>query len=248
MTAELELLGGSGPRVSPFADAYDAAGLLQRAGFALPVADVDRVTVRYDHIFALMADLRAMGETSTLVEGAGRPLTRPVLARAAEVYAEQVRRAGRPPGRHLRDPDPDRLGPAREPAAAPAPRLGQDAPGRRAARQGTRRRREGGRLGSPRIPLVPANPGTLAGLLMQESQPSRLLWNHQGRPRALQRQSVTHFVRRLNMSRTARARFVILVSLVECSLSSRFLPEVPAFAGMSGMGSDQAAAFGLGPT
>jgi SAM-dependent methyltransferase len=89
MTAELELLGGSGPRVSPFADAYDAAGLLQRAGFALPVADVDRVTVRYDHVFALMADLRAMGETSTLVEGASRPLTRPLLARAAEIYADK---------------------------------------------------------------------------------------------------------------------------------------------------------------
>jgi SAM-dependent methyltransferase len=94
MTAELELLGGAGPRVSPFADAYDAAGLLQRAGFALPVADVDRVTVRYDHIFALMADLRAMGETSTLIEGAGRPLTRPVLARAAEVYADKFAEPG----------------------------------------------------------------------------------------------------------------------------------------------------------
>ncbi len=89
MSAELELLGGSGPRVSPFADAYDAAGLLQRAGFALPVADVDRVTVRYDHIFTLMADLRAMGETSTLVEGARRPLSRRVLARAAELYADK---------------------------------------------------------------------------------------------------------------------------------------------------------------
>jgi len=89
MTAELELLGGSGPRVSPFADAYDAAGLLQRAGFALPVADVDRVTVRYDHIFTLMADLRAMGETSTLVDGARRPLSRKVLARAAELYADK---------------------------------------------------------------------------------------------------------------------------------------------------------------
>ena len=89
MTAELELLGGSGPRVSPFADAYDAAGLLQRAGFALPVTDVDRVTVRYDHVFALMADLRAMGETSTLVEGASRPLTRRVLARAADIYADK---------------------------------------------------------------------------------------------------------------------------------------------------------------
>jgi SAM-dependent methyltransferase len=87
--AELELLGGAGPRVSPFADAYDAAGLLQRAGFALPVVDVDRVTVRYDHMLALMADLRAMGETSVLLEGAGRPLTRPLIARAAAIYAER---------------------------------------------------------------------------------------------------------------------------------------------------------------
>jgi SAM-dependent methyltransferase len=89
MTAELELSGGAGPRVSPFADAFDAAQLLQRAGFALPVADVDRVTVRYDHALALMADLRAMAETSVLVEGAGRPLTRPLVARAAELYAER---------------------------------------------------------------------------------------------------------------------------------------------------------------
>jgi SAM-dependent methyltransferase len=93
--AELELVGGAGPRVSPFADAYDAAGLLQRAGFALPVADIDRVTVRYDHTLNLIADLRAMGETSVLVEGAGRPLTRPVLARAAEVYAERFSAGGR---------------------------------------------------------------------------------------------------------------------------------------------------------
>jgi SAM-dependent methyltransferase len=89
MSAELELLGGSGPRVSPFADTFDAAGLLQRAGFALPVADIDRVTVRYDNIFDLMGDLRAMGETSTLVEGAERPLTRSVLGRAAEIYADK---------------------------------------------------------------------------------------------------------------------------------------------------------------
>jgi SAM-dependent methyltransferase len=91
--AELELRGGAGPRVSPFADAFDAAGLLQRAGFALPVADVDRVAVRYDHALALMADLRAMGETSVLVEGAGRPLTRPLIARAAELYAERFGQA-----------------------------------------------------------------------------------------------------------------------------------------------------------
>lgn len=89
MSAELELLGGAGPRVSPFADAFDAAQLLQRAGLALPVADTDKVSVRYDHVFALIADLRAMGETSTLVEGAGRPLTRAVLARAAQIYADK---------------------------------------------------------------------------------------------------------------------------------------------------------------
>ena len=94
-TAELEVRGGAGPRVSPFADAFDAAGLLQRAGFALPVADVDRVTVRYDHILALMADLRAMGETSVLVEGADLPLTRSVLARAGEIYAERFSEGGR---------------------------------------------------------------------------------------------------------------------------------------------------------
>ncbi len=91
--AELDLSGGAGPRVSPFADAYDAAGLLQRAGFALPVTDVDRVSVRYDHALALMADLRAMGETSVLVEGAGRPLTRALVARAAELYAERFAQA-----------------------------------------------------------------------------------------------------------------------------------------------------------
>lgn len=92
--AELDLSGGAGPRISPFADTLDAANLLQRAGFALPVADVDRVTVRYDHALALMADLRAMGETSVLVEGAGRPLTRPLIARAAELYAERFAQEG----------------------------------------------------------------------------------------------------------------------------------------------------------
>ncbi|MCA6226897.1 methyltransferase domain-containing protein, partial [Phenylobacterium sp.] len=85
--AELELTGGAGPRVSPFADPSDAAGLLQRAGFALPVADVDRVTVRYDHPLRLMADLRRMGETSVLAERHPRPLTRAVLQRAFEIYA-----------------------------------------------------------------------------------------------------------------------------------------------------------------
>ena len=58
--------GGAQARVSPFADGYDGAALLQRAGFALPVSDVDRVTVRYPDLFALFRDLRAMGETNVL--------------------------------------------------------------------------------------------------------------------------------------------------------------------------------------
>ena len=89
LAAEAELTGGAGPRVSPFADPYDAAGLLQRSGFALPVADVDRVTVRYAHPLKLLADLRAMGETSVLAERHPKPLTRQVLARAFELYIEK---------------------------------------------------------------------------------------------------------------------------------------------------------------
>ena len=94
--AEAEITGGAGLRVSPFADGADAAGLLQRAGFALPVADVETVTVRYSHPLKLMADLRAMGETNALNERARQPLTRPVLARAFEIYLE---RFGLPDGR-----------------------------------------------------------------------------------------------------------------------------------------------------
>ncbi|MFI4936696.1 MAG: methyltransferase domain-containing protein, partial [Caulobacterales bacterium] len=87
--AELDLTGGAGPRVSPFADAVDGGAILQRAGFALPVTDVDRVTVRYPHILALMADLRAMGETNVLAESSGRPLSRALIERAGEIYAER---------------------------------------------------------------------------------------------------------------------------------------------------------------
>jgi hypothetical protein len=75
-------------RVSPFADGFDGAALLQRAGLALPVADVDRVTVRYPDLFALIRDLRAMGETNGLA-GPLRPLTRGIVGRAADLYAER---------------------------------------------------------------------------------------------------------------------------------------------------------------
>jgi SAM-dependent methyltransferase len=89
LQAESELAPGVGPRVSPFADAYDGAALLQRAGFALPVSDVDRVTVRYAHPLKLLADLRAMGETNVLVERPRAPLSRAILARTFEIYAER---------------------------------------------------------------------------------------------------------------------------------------------------------------
>lgn len=89
LQAEAELRGGAGPRVSPFADGADAAGLLQRAGFVLPVTDVDRVTVRYEHPLRLLQDLRRMGETNVLFDRDRRPLSRPVLTRAFELYAER---------------------------------------------------------------------------------------------------------------------------------------------------------------
>jgi SAM-dependent methyltransferase len=88
MAAEIDLTGGAGPRVSPFADAADGAALLQRAGYALPVADVDTIRVRYDDPLGLLRDLRAMGETSALVDRPARPLIRPLVARMREIYRQ----------------------------------------------------------------------------------------------------------------------------------------------------------------
>jgi SAM-dependent methyltransferase len=85
--AETEISGGVSPRVAPFADLRDMGGLLQRAGFALPVTDVETLTVRYRHLFALLADLRAMGATNTLVERLRKPTRRALFLRAAEIYA-----------------------------------------------------------------------------------------------------------------------------------------------------------------
>ena len=87
--AEAECEGGASPRVTPFADLRDAGALLQRAGFALPVADVDTLTVRYGSLFDLAADLRAMGATNVLRERSRKPLRRATLVRAAELYAER---------------------------------------------------------------------------------------------------------------------------------------------------------------
>jgi len=87
--AESEMEGGLSPRVAPFADLRDLGGLLQRAGFALPVADSERLTVRYDSAFALMRDLRAMGATNALTERRRTPLKRATLLRMAQIYAER---------------------------------------------------------------------------------------------------------------------------------------------------------------
>ena len=87
--AESEVEQGISPRVAPFADVRDLGGLLQRAGFALPVADVDRLTVRYADPLALMHDLRRMGATNVLVERSRRPLRRSTLVRMMEVYSSR---------------------------------------------------------------------------------------------------------------------------------------------------------------
>ena len=87
--AEAELEGGASPRVAPFADLRDIGGLLQRAGFALPVADSDIFRVRYASPFGLMRDLRRMGLTNALNDRRKTPLRRTTLLRAAEIYAER---------------------------------------------------------------------------------------------------------------------------------------------------------------
>ncbi len=87
--AESEIEGGISPRVAPFADLRDLGALLQRAGFALPVVDSDKLVVRYDSSFGLMRDLRAMAATNVLVERRKRPLRRATLMRMAQIYAER---------------------------------------------------------------------------------------------------------------------------------------------------------------
>jgi SAM-dependent methyltransferase len=87
--AESEMAGGASPRVSPFVDVRTLGSLLQRAGFALPVTDVERMTVRYRNVRALLLDLRRMGAANALAERNRKPLRRAVLARAEEIYAER---------------------------------------------------------------------------------------------------------------------------------------------------------------
>lgn len=94
VAAESEIEGGISPRIAPFADIRDLGGLLQRAGYALPVVDSERVIVRYDTVFGLMHDLRRMGATNALTERRRQPLRRATLLRMAKIYGE-----------HFSDPD-----------------------------------------------------------------------------------------------------------------------------------------------
>jgi len=87
--AEAECEGGVSPRVAPFTDLRDLGSLLQRAGFALPVTDVDRVVARYDSAFALMHDLRRMAATNILFDRRRTPTRRATLLRMAQIYGER---------------------------------------------------------------------------------------------------------------------------------------------------------------
>ncbi len=88
MEAELDLTGGVSARISPFAEVRDAGGLLQRAGFTLPVVDSDTITVTYESAFKLMADLRGMGETNAGLNRRKHPTPRALMIDAARRYAE----------------------------------------------------------------------------------------------------------------------------------------------------------------
>jgi NADH dehydrogenase [ubiquinone] 1 alpha subcomplex assembly factor 5 len=89
LVAEDELLGGASPRVAPFADVRDLGGLLQRAGFALPVVDSDIVAVTYVNPLALMKDIKGMGASNMLLDRRRVPVTRGLLMRATEIYVER---------------------------------------------------------------------------------------------------------------------------------------------------------------
>lgn len=89
MEAEIELTGGMSPRVAPFADKQQAGGLLQRAGFALPVVDSEIVTVTYETIFHLMRDLRLMGEGNAIAERKKTFTPAKLFVRTGELYAQK---------------------------------------------------------------------------------------------------------------------------------------------------------------
>ncbi len=120
MEAEIELSGGVSPRVSPFANIQDAGRLMQQAGLALPVLDSEVITVTYDNLFKLAADLRNMGETNSVHTRVKSFSSRRLFLRAAEIYAEKHQQPdGRIPASfvilfmHGWAPDPSQQQPAK---------------------------------------------------------------------------------------------------------------------------------------
>ena len=91
--AEHAITGGVSPRCAPMADIRDIGGLMSRAGLALPVADSDRITVHYPHMFKLMEDLRGMGEQNALLARLKAPTKRQIFLQAAEIYRKRFGRA-----------------------------------------------------------------------------------------------------------------------------------------------------------
>jgi SAM-dependent methyltransferase len=89
LAAEEEIRSGAANRISPFMDVIDGAGLLQRTGFAMPVADNDTRLVRYANPLRLLDDIRGMGETSAPASRDAPRLTRSILARAMEIFAQR---------------------------------------------------------------------------------------------------------------------------------------------------------------
>ena len=100
LETEARLFGGASPRVAPFGDVRSIGALLQRAGFALPVADVETYTVRYESLFGLMKDLRAFGMTNALANRSRRPVSRTFFIEAAKLYAERHADPDHPAGIH----------------------------------------------------------------------------------------------------------------------------------------------------
>ena len=137
--AEIATLGGLSPRVAPMGEVRDLGGLLQRAGFALPVADSQPFDVSYPSLVALMRDLRAMGETNVMRDRLRRPMRRDDAGARRRALRRALRRRRGPGAGALRGDLPDRLGAGPGPAAAAPARLGEGAARRRASRAGTLR-------------------------------------------------------------------------------------------------------------
>ncbi|WP_455481014.1 methyltransferase domain-containing protein [Bartonella sp. B12(2025)] len=89
LQAEIEIYDGASPRIYPFADIRDVGALLQRVGFALPVADIEDITIRYNTMFDLIHDLKAMGMQNALINRSRRPVSKRFFIRAAEIYAQR---------------------------------------------------------------------------------------------------------------------------------------------------------------